>query len=86
MADGSVVLVQRLGTYGLSVILAHATGYRSIYINLHGQRRWARPVTKGQALGTVGGSNTTDGPHLYFEIRGERGIALDPADWLKRRR
>jgi septal ring factor EnvC (AmiA/AmiB activator) len=41
---------------------------------------------KGQAVGSVGGENTDEGPHLYFEIRGENGIALDPADWLRKRR
>jgi septal ring factor EnvC (AmiA/AmiB activator) len=34
----------------------------------------------------VGGENTDEGPSLYFEIRGANLIALDPADWLKRRR
>jgi septal ring factor EnvC (AmiA/AmiB activator) len=43
-------------------------------------------VTKGQVIGTVGGENSDEGSQLYFEIRGEGGIPLDPADWLKRRR
>jgi murein DD-endopeptidase MepM/ murein hydrolase activator NlpD len=43
-------------------------------------------VVRGQVIGTVGGENTDEGPHLQFEIRGEGGIALDPSDWLKRRR
>jgi murein DD-endopeptidase MepM/ murein hydrolase activator NlpD len=43
-------------------------------------------VTKDQVIGTVGGENTDEGAHLYFEIRGENGVALDPADWLRKRR
>lgn len=87
VADGSVVLVQRLGTYGLSVILEHATGYYSLYMQLGtASIQVGSTVTKGQAIGTVGGANTPDGPHLYFEIRGENQIALDPTDWLRRRR
>jgi septal ring factor EnvC (AmiA/AmiB activator) len=42
-------------------------------------------VQKGETIGTVGGENSDQGPHLYFEIRGENQIALDPADWLRRR-
>ncbi len=74
-------------TYGLMVIVAHGNGYRSIYSNLDEARvALNAPVTKGQIIGTVGGENSDNGPHLYFEIRGEQGIALDPTDWLKRRR
>ncbi len=84
---GLVERVQPLGTYGLTVFLAHGNGYRSLYMQL-GEARVAagERVTKGQVIGTVGGENTDEGPHLYFEIRGKDGIALDPTDWLKRRR
>jgi len=86
VAEGTVVLVQRLGTYGLSVILEHETGYYSLYMQLSTAGvQVGSAVTKGQVIGTVGGSNTPDGPHLYFEIRGENQIALDPTDWLRRR-
>jgi septal ring factor EnvC (AmiA/AmiB activator) len=84
---GTVELLQSLGTYGLTVIVAHGNGYRSLYTNLREARvALGTQITKGQVIGTVGGENTDEGAHLYFEIRGERGIALDPADWLKRRR
>ncbi len=85
--DGTVEVLQALGTYGLSVIVAHGNGYRSLYMHL-GEARVARGnvVAKGQIVGTVGGVSSDEGPHLYFEIRGEGGIPLDPTDWLKRRR
>lgn len=84
---GNVELVQNLGTYGLTVILAHGNGYRSVYTHLNETKvALNAQVAKGQVIGSVGGQNTDEGPHLYFEIRGERGIALDPSDWLKRRR
>jgi septal ring factor EnvC (AmiA/AmiB activator) len=84
---GTVEVLQALGTYGLSVIVAHGNGYRSLYMHL-GEARVARgsAVQKGQIVGTVGGVNSDEGPHLYFEIRGEGGIPLDPTDWLKQRR
>lgn len=85
--NGRVELVQRLGTYGLTVVVQHGNGYRSLYMQLQqalvtvGQN-----VARAQVIGTVGGANSEQGPHLHFEIRGENSIALDPADWLRRRR
>jgi murein hydrolase activator len=84
---GTVERVQSFGTYGLTVILEHGNGYRSLYMYLNEAKvAVGDKVTKGQVLGTVGGENSDEGPHLQFEIRGERGIPLDPTDWLKRRR
>jgi septal ring factor EnvC (AmiA/AmiB activator) len=86
VSSGRVALVQRLGTYGLTVVLEHGNGYFSLYMQL-GSATVAKDdaVQRGQSIGTVGGENTDQGAHLYFEIRGENQIALDPADWLRRR-
>ena len=84
---GRIILAQLMQTYGLSILLDHGNGYYSFYSHLGALG--AKPgdtVTRGQAIGTVGGENSDQGPHLYFEIRGESGIALDPAEWLKKRR
>jgi murein DD-endopeptidase MepM/ murein hydrolase activator NlpD len=86
VGPGRVVLVQRLGTYGLSVILEHPNGYYSLYMQLSATTaKVGDQVGKGQSVGLVGGENTPEGSHLYFEIRGENQIALDPTDWLRRR-
>lgn len=84
---GRTRLVQTLGTYGLSVLLDHGNGYYSFYAHLGSAA--VKPnttVAKSQVIGTVGGANSDQGAHLYFEIRGENGLALDPADWLRKRR
>jgi septal ring factor EnvC (AmiA/AmiB activator) len=85
--SGTVEYIQRLGTYGLTLVIQHGNGYRSLYMHL-GETRVAvgAPVTRGQVIATVGEATTNEGSHLYFEIRGENSIALDPADWLRRRR
>ena len=86
VSAGKVVLVQRLGTYGLSIILEHASGFFSLYMQLSAATvKVGDAIAKGQAIGAVGGENTSDGAHLYFEIRGDNQIALDPTDWLRRR-
>jgi septal ring factor EnvC (AmiA/AmiB activator) len=86
VSSGRVALVQRLGTYGLTVVLEHGNGYFSLYMQLASASvETGATVTRGQPIGTVGGDNSDYGSHLYFEIRGENQIALDPADWLRRR-
>ena len=86
VSAGRVALVQRLGTYGLTVVVEHGNGYFSLYMQL-GSASVAKDqaIQRGATIGTVGGENTVEGAHLYFEIRGENQIALDPTDWLKRR-
>lgn len=85
--SGTVMAVQPLGTYGLSLILSHGGGYYSIYSQLSTTSvTKGQVVSRGQVVGTSGGANTDEGPHLYFEIRGENGVALDPTEWLQRRR
>jgi septal ring factor EnvC (AmiA/AmiB activator) len=85
--NGRVELVQRLGTYGLTVVVQHGNGYRSLYMQLDSATvTVGQAVTRGQVIGTVGGANSDQGPHLHFEIRGDNSIALDPSDWLRRRR
>lgn len=86
VSPGRVVMVQRLGTYGLSVILEHPSGYFSLYMQLASSAvSVGDELGKGQTVGTVGGENTEFGPHLYFEIRGDKQIAMDPTAWLRRR-
>ncbi len=84
---GRVELVQRIGTYGLTVVVQHGNGYRSLYMQLQeASVAVGQDIVRGQVIGTVGGANSEQGPHLHFEIRGENSIALDPSDWLRRRR
>jgi septal ring factor EnvC (AmiA/AmiB activator) len=86
VSSGRVALVQRLGTYGLTVVVEHGNGYFSLYMQLGSATVGiGDTVQRGQSIGSVGGENSDQGAHLYFEIRGENQIALDPADWLRRR-
>jgi murein hydrolase activator len=87
IASGTVSLAGPLGTYLTSVLIDHGGGYYTFYGYLNdatvtqGDR-----VVRGQMVGHVGGGSSDQGPHLHFEIRGQGGIALDPANWLKRPR
>ncbi len=83
---GTVALVERLSTYGLSVIVAHGDGYYSLYMQLRSAAvKRGDAITRGQVIGAVGGENSDYGPHLQFQIRGDNEVALDPTEWLRRR-
>jgi septal ring factor EnvC (AmiA/AmiB activator) len=85
--SGKVLLAGAMSTYGLSVILDHGNGYYSIYSQMQELAvKKGDAVNRGDVIGKVGGKNSDEGPHLYFEIRGANQIALDPAEWLKKRR
>lgn len=86
IAAGTVRVAQQLGTYGLSVVIDHGGGYYSVYGFLNDVSvRQGQPVQRGQVIGSSGGANSDQGPHVHFEIRGQGGAALDPVTWLRRR-
>jgi septal ring factor EnvC (AmiA/AmiB activator) len=87
---GSVVLAGPFEGYGPTVVLSHGGGFYTLYLYLEdiGVVE-GRNVAAGQVLGTVGGSQTPEGPHLEFQIRAPIGggspQAMDPLQWLKSR-
>ncbi|MEB3334451.1 MAG: M23 family metallopeptidase [Cyanobacteriota bacterium] len=88
-ARGSVVLVDEVSGYGLTVVVDHGEGWQTLYAHLF--EIAVQPgdqVQRGQPLGRVGDSGRATTPHLHFEIRqrrGERVVALDPAPLLRPR-
>ena len=83
VADGTVVSVGSLGTYGTTVIVEHGGGDYSIYGSLgRSNVRLHQSIAKGDEIGTVGVSDPDLPPHLHFEIR-HGGPAVDPATWLR---
>ena len=90
VAQGRVVSVGQLGTYGLTVIIDHGGGDYSIYGSLYkAEVRAQQMVAKGQVLGSVGISDPDYPAHLHFEIRhgaDGRPLAVDPAKWLRDQR
>ena len=84
---GTVRLVTQAGTYGLCVIVDHDAGFYSVYCQLQSSDvHVGQQIARGAVVGSSGGANSDEGPHLHFEIRGDGGKqALDPVQWLKRR-
>lgn len=76
--DAVVESVEQTGGKGKAVVLDHGQEIKTQYAHLskilvsEGER-----VRKGQAIGHLGSSGRTTGPHLHYELR-VNGIAIDP--------
>ncbi len=85
--EGTVESIKNDPRYGLTVIITHQEGYKTIYSNLltsefvvEGEK-----VTTGQTIGTVGNTATfeiADESHLHFEILKD-SIQVDPTIYIK---
>jgi septal ring factor EnvC (AmiA/AmiB activator) len=87
---GTVVMAGPFEGYGPTVVLSHGGGYYTLYLYLEDigvvQNR---TVEQGQVVGTVGGHDTPEGPHIEFQVRapvnGGAPQAQDPLEWLRPR-
>lgn len=77
-APGKVEHAGPAGTYGNLVIVRHQNGYQTRYAHMSSVGvKVGDQVTAGQALGNVGSTGLSDGPHLHFEVR-KGDQAIDP--------
>ncbi len=63
------------------VILEHEGGYRTLYWHMKTDSVAVEPgqeVAMGEALGLVGSSGYSSGPHLHFELQDADGLSIDP--------
>lgn len=79
---GTVIMAQWYGGYGNYILIDHggsySTGYghlSAIYVSV------GQSVQRGQAIGAVGSTGQSTGPHLHFEVR-IAGKPVDPAPRL----
>ena len=84
---GTVVAIKNDPRYGLTVIIEHEEGFKTVYSNLLTTEFIAEDekVEKGQSIGTVGNSavfEIADEPHLHFEMI-KNGEYVDPKLYLK---
>lgn len=85
--EGTVKSIKNDPRYGLTVVIEHRDGYKSVYSNLLTTEFVVEgdSVTKGQSLGTVGNSaifEISDEPHLHFELLKDEEY-VDPSIYLK---
>lgn len=87
---GTVVLAGPFEGYGPTVVLSHGDGFYTLYLYLEEiSVVEGRTVSIGQVVGTVGGTDTPEGPHIEFQVRapvnGGSPQAQDPLQWLSAR-
>ncbi|MCI8547242.1 MAG: M23 family metallopeptidase, partial [Clostridia bacterium] len=87
-ADGKVASIKNDPRYGLTVIIEHVNGYKTVYANLLSTEFVVEgeTVKQGQSLGTVGNTaafEVSDEPHLHFELL-KNNEQQDPELYLKK--
>lgn len=84
---GQVAIADWLGGYGLAVVLQHNQTQQTLYGHL--SEVFVQPgqwVDQGTAIGKVGSTGNSTGPHLHFEWRhmtAEGWVATDPGTQLQ---
>ena len=76
--DGVVKFTGYNGGYGLSVIVSHGYGYRTIYAHLSKVKvKRGTKLLRGDIVGLTGNSGLSTGPHLHYEVE-HNGVKLNP--------
>ncbi|WP_028108046.1 murein hydrolase activator EnvC family protein [Ferrimonas futtsuensis] len=85
VAPGQVVFSNWLRGYGMVVVVDHGEEYLSLYGHAQSLlKEVGDRVEGGEVIALSGDSGGQSDSGLYFEIR-HRGLAVDPAPYLKRR-
>ena len=81
-ASGTVVSAGWLYDYGLTVVLEHDNGLRTLYAHASALNVTAgQSVSLGETVAFVGQTGKADGNHVHFEVR-ESGRILNPRHYL----
>lgn len=83
LRPGVVTFSGTQGGYGNTVIVRHADGIETLYAHLENNLVKAGDhVRLDTALGLVGSTGRSTGPHLHFEVR-RNGHVFDPMPFLR---
>lgn len=81
--EGSVIFADYFKGYGNMIIIDHGGGYFSLYAHAAKiLKKVGAEVTRHETVATVGDTDSSKGPMLYFEIR-HQGKPVDPAGWVR---
>ena len=83
MAEGRVVKAGVMSGYGKVVEIDHGNGFKTKYAHLNTMYvHEGDKVSAGQAIGEVGSTGRSTGPHLHYEIL-YGGVNVDPMVFIK---
>jgi len=82
-ADGTVVRSERDRIYGHYITINHGRGLQTRYLHLRKRSvDVGDKVVKGQAIGELGNTGRSTGPHLHYEVL-LHGTAINPEPYIK---
>ena len=77
-ADGVVSQDGAGSGYGISVVINHGNGYRTVYAHLSKKAvRGGQKVKRGEVIGYMGSSGLSSGIHLHYEVE-KNGQKINP--------
>jgi murein hydrolase activator len=81
--EGSVIFADYFKGYGNMIIIDHGGGFFSLYAHAAKiLKKVGADVARNETVATVGDTDSSRGPMLYFEIR-HQGKPVDPAAWVR---
>ncbi|HEY6874444.1 MAG TPA: peptidoglycan DD-metalloendopeptidase family protein [Geobacteraceae bacterium] len=81
--EGQVIFADYFKGYGNMIIVDHGGGFFSLYAHAAKiTKKVGASVARNEVVASVGDSDSTRGPMLYFEIR-YQGKPVDPAMWVR---
>lgn len=80
--DGVVTKISKsIRGYGNLIVIDHGFGYTTRYAHLSSFLiKKGQKIKRGQAIGLVGNTGTSTGPHLHYEVR-KKKRAIDPINF-----
>lgn len=82
-ADAGVIVYSGWNDYGYGnmIMIDHGNGFQSLYAHLSEiYRGCGQSVGQGEAIGAIGSTGRSSGPHLHFELMA--GVKVNPWDYL----
>jgi septal ring factor EnvC (AmiA/AmiB activator) len=81
--DGQVIFADYFKGYGNMVIVDHGGGFFSLYAHAATiMKKVGATVARNDIVASVGDTDSSKGPMLYFEIR-YQGKPVDPSPWFR---
>jgi len=82
--DAGVIVYSGWNNYGYGnmIIVDHGNGWQSLYAHMSETYRYCgQSVGQGEAIGAIGSTGRSSGPHLHFELMSP-GYKVNPWDFL----
>lgn len=80
--DGTVILSEPLKIHGMSIMIDHGFGIKTIYNHMSKLLvKTGDIVKRGQLIGKMGTTGISTGPHLHWGI-GVQNVRVDPLHWV----